>query len=184
MSDIPARKPAAWRHWCYVNLHPPAWPEHGLSPLNRLIAVAIFVAVALAILESEPLLNADYGRLFRAAEIFLALVFLAEYVARIWIAGEDPDYGPTFAGRLRYALTASALIDLVALVSLFLTLIGTQGAILRLFRLFRIVALAKLGRYSSALNAIGEAIRSRRYELTMSLAIAGLLCSSPRRCST
>ena len=76
--------------------------------------------------------------------------------------------------RARIVRTARRLLKW-ALVSLFLTLIGTQGAILRLFRLFRIVALAKLGRYSSALNAIGEAIRSRRYELTMSLAIAGLL---------
>ena len=72
-------------------------------------------------------------------------------------------------------LTIPALIDLVALLSLFLTLVGTQGAILRLFRLVRIVALAKLGRYSTALNAIGAAIHSRRYELMMSLAIAGML---------
>jgi voltage-gated potassium channel len=47
--------------------------------------------------------------------------------------------------------------------------------VLRLVRLVRIVALAKLGRYSSALNAIGHAIHSRRYELTMSLVIAGML---------
>lgn len=170
-----ARKPQSWRHWLYVNLHPPAWHKRGLSPLNRLVAAAIVAAVALAILQSEPVVYVGNEGAFRAAEIVFAFVFLAEYAARIWIAGDNPDYGPTFRGRLRYALTIPALIDLIATASLFMTLFGSHGAVLRLVRLFRIVALAKLGRYSSALNAIGQAISSRRYELTMSLAIAGML---------
>lgn len=165
----------SWRRWLYVNLHPPAWHKRGLSPLNCLVAAAIVGAVGLAILQSEPLVYAGNEALFRGLEIVFAVIFLAEYAGRIWIAGENPDYGPTFRGRLRYALTIPALIDLVATVSLFMTLFGSHGAVLRLVRLFRIIALAKLGRYSSALNAIGQAISSRRYELTMSLAIAGML---------
>lgn len=164
-----------WRHWLYRNLHPPAWHKRGLSPLNRIVAAAIVAAVTLAILQSEPLVYAGNEGIFRAAEIVFAFIFLAEYAARIWIARDNPDYGPTFRGRLRYALTIPALIDLIATASLFMTLFGSHGAVLRLVRLFRIVALAKLGRYSSALNAIGQAIHSRRYELTMSLAIAGML---------
>lgn len=164
-----------WRRWHYVNLHPSAWHKRGLSPLNRLVAVAIILAVGLAILQSEPMLYVGNETLFRAAETIFAVIFLAEYCGRIWIAGEDPEYGPTLRGRLRYMLTFASIIDLVALASLFLTLVGAEGSILRLFRLVRIVMLAKLGRYSSALNAIGAAIRSRRYELMMSLVIAGLL---------
>jgi len=165
----------SWRRWLYVNLHPPAWHRRGLSPLNRLVVLVIILAVGLAILQSEPTVYAGNEWIFRALELVFALIFLAEYVGRIWIAGENPDYGPTLRGRLRYALSVPALIDLVALASMFATLMGSQGAILRLVRLVRIVALAKLGRYSSALNAIGHAIHSRRYELTMSVMIAGLL---------
>lgn len=165
----------SWRRWLYVNLHPAAWHRHGLSPLNRLVALAILFAVGLAVLQSEPTIYVGNEHAFRIAEIVFALIFLAEYVARLWIAGENPEYGPSLLGRLRYALTIPALIDLVALVSLFLTLVGSQGAILRLVRLVRIVALAKLGRYSSALGAISRAIYSRRYELEMSLVIACLL---------
>jgi voltage-gated potassium channel len=165
----------SWRRWLYVNLHPSAWHKRGLSPLNRLIAFAILLAVGLAILQSEPTIHAGNERLFRAAEIVFAVLFLAEYVARVWAEGENPDYRPTLRGRLRYMLTIPALIDLVALVSLFLTLVGAEGSMLRLFRLFRIIMLAKLGRYSSALNAIGHAVHSRRYELMMSVAIAGML---------
>lgn len=168
-------RPTTLRRWLYVNLHASAWPKRGLSPLNRLIGIVIIVAVTMAILQSEPTIAAGHERLFRLAEIAFAAIFLVEYAARVWIAGENPKYGPSLGGRLRYVLSVPALIDLVALASLFLTLIGTQGAILRMFRLVRVVALAKLGRYSSALNAIGYAIHSRRYELAMSLAIAGVL---------
>jgi voltage-gated potassium channel len=59
--------------------------------------------------------------------------------------------------------------------TLFLTFFGNETSILRLFRLIRILSLAKLGRYSSAIRAMAEAVKSRRYELLMSLAIAGML---------
>ena len=164
-----------WRRWLYTNLDPGAWHRRGLSPLNKVVASVIMLAVGLAILQSEPTIYLGNEHLFRWVEIVLAVIFLAEYMARLWIAGENPHYGPTLGGRLRYALTLPAIIDLIALVSLFLTLVGSQGAVLRLVRLARIIALAKLGRYSSALNAIAYAVHSRRYELTMSLVIAGML---------
>lgn len=169
------REHRSWRRWLYVNLHPPAWHRRGLSPLNRLVALAILLAVGVAVLQSEPMVYSGHEALFRAAEIVFALIFLAEYAARIWIAAENPDYGPSFSGRLRYALTLPSLIDLLVLISLFVTLVGAEGAVLRLVRLLRIITLAKLGRYSSALNAISRAVYSRRYELAMSLVVAGLL---------
>lgn len=175
MTSSGSERPSTWRRWLYVNLHTAAWQKHGLSPMNRIVGVVIVLAVALAILQSEPTLYVGNEHLFRYAEIVFAVIFLAEYAGRVWVAGENPRYGPTLRGRLRYMRTIPALIDLVALVSLFVTLVGTHGAILRLFRLVRIVALAKLGRYSTALNAIGSAVHSRRYELMMSLAIAGML---------
>jgi len=88
---------------------------------------------------------------------------------------ENPAYGSGLRGRLRYMVTPSALVDLVVLISLFITLIGAQGSMLRLLRLARLVVLAKLVRFSSGLVAIVDAVRSRRYELAMSLAIACML---------
>ena len=167
----------SWRRWLYVNLHPPAWHRRGLSPLNRLVVLVIMP-------RGQPWPSCRANRrsmsghewIFRALELVFALIFLAEYVGRIWIAGENPDYGPTAAraAALR-PVTAGADRSRGAVEACSLTLIGSQGAILRLVRLVRIVALAKLGRYSSALNAIGHAIHSRRYELTMSVMIAVML---------
>ncbi len=146
-----------------------------MSPLNKIIAVLICIAVFVAILQSEKTVVAGHETLFRMAEIVFAVIFLVEYLCRVWIAVENPIHGPGLRGRLSYMVTWPALIDLIALSSLFLTLVGAEGSILRLFRLARIIMLAKLGRYSTALNAIAEAVRSRRYELAMSLVIAGML---------
>lgn len=164
-----------WRHWAYRNLHTAAWRKTGLSPVNRVIAILILAAVAVAILETEPTIMAGNEGLFRGLEFFFAIIFLIEYLARLWIAPENPELGGGWKARLRYAVSLPALIDLIALSTLFLTVFGSEGAFLRLFRLVRIFMLARLGRYSSALRAIGNAINSRRYELGASLTIAGFL---------
>lgn len=163
------------RRWLYVNLHPTAWPKRGLSPLNRAVVAVIVAAVSVAMLESEPSLYIGNEHLFLAAELVFASIFLVEYLARLWTSAEDPAYGGGLRGYLRYALSLPALVDLLAMSTLFLTFFGNETSILRLVRLARILLLAKLGRYSTALRAIGQAVRSRRYELLMSAVIAGML---------
>lgn len=163
------------RRWFYVNLHPKAWRRNGLSPLNKVIVAFICAAVCVAVLESEPTIYAGNERLFFVAEMVFGLVFLVEYLLRIWISAENPAYGPDLLGRLRYIVSLPAIVDLLAMSTLFLTFYGNETSLLRLFRLIRILSLAKLGRYSSAFHAIGAAIKSRRYELVMSLMIAALL---------
>lgn len=164
-----------WRRWAYQNLHTAAWRKAGLSPINRVIALLIIAAVAVAILETEPAVLAGNETLFRSLEIVFACVFLVEYIARVWIAPENPDLGEGWKARLRYMVTLPAIIDLLALSTLFLTLFGSEGAFLRLFRLVRIFMLARLGRYSTAMRAIGQALKSRRYELGASVTIAFML---------
>lgn len=163
------------RRWLYVNLQPSAWPREGLSPLNRVITFLICVGVVLAILDSEPTISDGNAWFFRSTELLFAVVFTVEYIARLWIVAENPAYAPGWRGRLRYALSFYALIDLLALLPLFAPFFGNQSFVLRLIRLVRILRLARLGRFSSALGAIVEAVRSRRFELLTSLCIAFLL---------
>lgn len=164
-----------WRQWAYRNLHTAAWRKTGVSPINRIIVLLILAAVAVAIIETEPTIAAGNEHIFRGLEIVFAVIFLVEYIARLWIAPENPELGEGWRARLRYAKSTPAIIDLIALCTLFLTFFGSEGAFLRLFRLVRIFMLARLGRYSSALRAIGQALNSRRYELGASVTIAGFL---------
>jgi voltage-gated potassium channel len=163
------------RRWrAYQMLEPRVWPEEGLSPVNRLIAFMICAAAFLAIIESEPTIYIGREAWFFWAEVGFTVIFLIEYIVRLWAAGEDPAYRG-FRGRLRYARTPAAVIDLLALLPLFLFFLGTEAFLLRLFRLVRILRVARLGRFSSAFNEIMAAVNARRFELLMSLFIAGLL---------
>jgi voltage-gated potassium channel len=158
----------------YRMLEPSCWHAKGLSPVNRIIAGAIVLAAAAAVLESEPKVRVGHERLFLGVEIVFTTLFFVEYCARIWIAGEHARYRG-FWGRLSYALTPAALVDLLALSPLLFGVLGGEPFLLRLFRLLRILRLARLGRFSRAFDAILNALRSRRYELLVSAGIAGLL---------
>jgi voltage-gated potassium channel len=163
------------RRRLYLALDPTARHEAGLSSLNKGIALLILASVAVAIAESEVLILSGRENLFFWIECAFATAFLIEYSLRIWVCVENPLYSKGRIRRIRYALSPSALLDLMAILPLLLTAIGSEAFLLRLFRLVRILRLAKLGRYSLALTDIVEAIRSRRYELAMSLGIAALL---------
>ncbi len=153
-------------------LDPAARPGGGLSPLNRLVVALIVFSVGVAIVESEPLWFTGSERVFDFLEVALGLAFLAEYVARVWVAADSDRWG---GSRLRYAVSPAALLDLIALSPLLLAAIGSEAYLLRLLRLLRVLRLAKLGRFSLALNAIRDALKSRRFELIASVSLALVL---------
>lgn len=157
----------------YRQLDPKARPRQGLSRLNIALVLLILLAVALAILETEPTLTDDYGRLFAQLELAFGAVFIAEYLARLWVCVEDPEFGPGWRGRLKFVVSPTAIIDLLAAVSSF-TPAGQGMLLLRAWRLMRILRLAKLGRMSRAWAHITQAVHSRRAELLLSL-YAGLV---------
>jgi voltage-gated potassium channel len=150
----------------------PSHREAGLSALNRFIVVVILVSVAFVVVESEPAIHESHPVLFHVVEIVVGLVFLVEYVARMWVAAEDPRYSDGLRGRLRYAMTPSALIDLLAVTPLFLHVIGAEAYVIRIMRVVRVLRLAKLGRFSVATRALSHAVHARRYELVISFGVA------------
>jgi len=158
----------------YEMLAPRAWPYGGLSPLNKAIAGLICLAILVAILDSEPALHRGNEQTFFAIELGFTLIFLVEYLARLWTAGENPLYRG-LSGRFKYATTWTALIDLLALLPILFVFLGSEAFLLRMVRLMRIVRIARLGRFSQALRAISEAVHARRFELWMSFAIAMML---------
>ena len=113
--------------------------------------------------------------LFQRLEWIFGAAFLIEYAARLWACGEDPRYGSSLSGRLRYMRSPAALVDLVALSASLLPFTGHQPFLLRLVRLLRIVRIARLGRFSAAMQSVLEALAERRYELLVSVMIAGML---------
>ena len=160
----------------HIQLDPKAWPGRGLSPANRLLVAAILVATVSAIVGTEPSVARTYAGTFSVLELFLGLVFAVEYLARLWSVVERRKAGvsPTVE-RLRFALSPSALIDLLIIVITLVPFFAINVMALRLVRLLRILRLAKLGRMSSALGLLYGVVASRRYELMVTLGLASTL---------
>ena len=162
----------ALRKAVYRHLEPAAWPKKGLSPINIFLVVLIIVAVVQAVIETEPLIAQGREQMFDYLELCIGVVFLIEYVARVWVAVENPRFASARFPRLRYMVSPIAIIDLLAVVPTFFAFGGAPNLLLRFFRVLRMLRLAKLGRTSDAWQDIRQAVYERRHEFAL---IVGLL---------
>jgi len=143
---------------------------------SAFIVVLISFNIIAVILETvEPLYN-RHTAFFSGFEIFSVIVFTAEYILRVWSCNADPKYSGKIRGRIRFALTPMALIDLLAVLPFYLPMVlKLDLRFIRILRLFRFVRILKIGRYSDALTMFGRAIRSKKEELILSVVIVLLL---------
>jgi voltage-gated potassium channel len=151
-----------------LEIDPEMRTQKGLSQTNTAIIYLICLSIFVGVLETEQTLTVKFQSLFLFSQAFLFLVFTAEYLARIYAAPENPKY-PT---PLHYMVTFAAIVDLAVVLSFLLPIFGLEAAILRIFRATRLVRLARLGRYSVAMQVIASAIHQRRYELGFSIVLA------------
>lgn len=145
-----------------------------LSVLNLVLIGAIVLSVAVAVVDTEPTVAKPLAGVFAALDVAFLALFGVEYLARLWVAPEDPRYAHPLFGRLRWMLTPAALIDLLALAPALVFAGATPAYLFRLFRLLRILRLAKLGRFSRAWSLMADAVGSRRPELLLTFAAAAL----------
>nr|WP_321351612.1 ion transporter [uncultured Methanoregula sp.] len=139
---------------------------------NYCMIFLIVLNVAVVILETVPWLYAQYFWFFTTIDVISFAAFTVEYVLRIWVCTTDPAFRNPFAGRIRYALTPLALVDLLAIAPFYLPLIfPVDLRFLRIIRLFRIIRVLKLGRYSDAVRTFGRVINRKKEQLIITLSI-------------
>jgi len=132
--DRPAR--SDWRHRLHEVIFEADTPAGKAFDVGLLLAIALSVAAVL--LESVREVRETWGSALRVTEWVFTLLFTVEYVVRL-LSVRRP---------LRYALSFFGLVDLLAIVPTYLSLViaGTQSLIviraLRLLRVFRILKLA------------------------------------------
>ena len=134
------------------------------TPLGKLFDVvllwAIVLSVALVILESVPSIKAEYGPLLRVLEWSFTGLFTIEYVARLYAARHP----------LRYAFSFFGVVDFLAVVPGYLSLVivGSQYLLaVRALRLLRIFRVLKLSRYLGEISVLTEALRASRFKITV-----------------
>lgn len=123
---------------------------------------AIVLSVLLVVLESVVSVRARYGELLRTLEWGFTVLFTAEYALRVYTARR----------RLRYVRSFYGVVDLLAVVPTYLTLVlpGTQYfVVLRSLRLLRVFRVFKLSRYLGEAGVLATALRASREKITVFL---------------
>lgn len=125
------------------------------------LVLLIATNVAAVIIESEPAANGRFEHLFRSFEWISVAIFSVEYVLRIWTSVESPQYGRLGAveGRLRYAMSPLAIVDLLAIAPAFLGAFVEVD--LRELRAFRLLRLLKLGHFSPSIALYVKVLRQQ-----------------------
>lgn len=158
--------------------------KRGFPLLVNLFIVGLIALNSVAIvLHSVPEIQSHppWANFFVDFEIFSVIAFTIEYGLRVWSSVEDPQYRDPLRGRLKYMVSAWALVDLLAILPFYVTFFTTDFGLIRILRLLRVVRLYRISKYSRALNMIKSAVRYTREELIISYAFllfAMLIASS------
>jgi hypothetical protein len=111
---------------------------------------------------------------FHKWEGITSTIFLVEYVARLVSVTESKKYGDLgpIRGRLQYAATYSALIDIFSTLPFFVELIsGWDLPTLTYLRSFRLLRILKTSGFAEATNAVYRVLFYNRQILYVALLI-------------
>ena len=154
-------------------------PDKGASRLSGVfdwfittLILASVVSVFVVTFDIPDWLNSFLSKF----EVAAVAIFTVEYLLRIWTADLLYKDRTPFMARLKYVVSAMAIVDLVAILPFYLPMFLPTSVLgmraLRLVRLFRIL---KLNRYSDAMASIGRVIKEKQRELCGSFFFVALL---------
>ena len=135
------------------------------SWFNSFFAYLIVFSIVLVVVGTEFPSGSTLANITSKIEEIIGVLFLVEYLVRIWVSPLSKRYGRGIKGGIRYALTPSSIIDIIAIAPLFLGIVGSELYLVRIIRLARIFRLGKVGKFQNAFGHISYAITSRIEEL-------------------
>lgn len=130
-----------------------------VKSVDWFLIMLIVMNVVAVVLESIEHLSIAHGPVFHAFDLFSVAVFSLEYVLRLWTAVEleDTRFRHPVWGRLRWMVSAMAIIDLLSVLPFFLGMFVQMD--LRAIRVLRVLRVFKLGRYSMAMTVMSAVAR-------------------------
>lgn len=137
--------------------------------LDLFLILLICSNIIAVILESVKSIDDRFGGFFDAFQTFSIVVFTIEYFFRVWSIVEHHKYKHPVKGRLRFAFTPMAIIDLLSILPFYLASFAVDLRHLRILRLFRFFRLFKIARYVKALDVISAVIHKKKAQLIISL---------------
>lgn len=133
-----------------------------------LLILFIVSSVIIVMLDSVSSIQNRYGSLFHTLEWLFTVLFTVEYLLRLICVGRPMSYATSFYG----------IIDLLAVIPTYLSLIlpGSQYLlVIRLLRILRIFRVLKLVQFISEARTLRKALRESRRKITIFLFVVLIL---------
>jgi len=138
------------------------------TPLGKLFDITLLILIVLSVivvlLDSVAGIHSRYGDLLLIAEWLFTILFTAEYLLRIITSTKPSNYIFSFYG----------IIDLLAILPTYLSLVlvGSQYLlVIRMLRLLRVFRVFKLTRYVGASKVLAVALRNSRHKIVVFLEV-------------
>ncbi|MBL87136.1 MAG: voltage-gated potassium channel [Winogradskyella sp.] len=142
--------------------------EYNDNKLSKSFAFFIQFLIVLSVItfsvETLPNLKPQTKAILNSIEVFCVVVFTAEYLARIYVAGNKPKFIFSFFG----------LIDLFAILPFYLSF-GLDLRSLRVLRMFRLFRLLKLVRYNRAMRHFAKAMLLAKEQIILFMGVTLVL---------
>jgi voltage-gated potassium channel len=124
------------------------------------LILAILASVVAIMLESVASIRATQGHLLRVLEWLFTVSFTVEYALRLWCVSRP----------LRYARSFLGVIDLLAFLPTYVSLVVPGGQVLtvvRILRVLRVFRILKLAQYVGEARVLAMALRASRFKITV-----------------
>ena len=141
-----------WYRWIF---HHEARDERNF---DLILIVAILTSIAVVMLDSMQSVKDRWHHVLLAAEWFFTILFTVEYGLRLWSVRQP----------LRYATSFFGVIDLLAILPTYLSLLflgGNDLIVIRVLRLLRVFRILKLVQYSSEAGVLITSLLRSRYKI-------------------
>ena len=126
---------------------------------------------------------AEYAGIMEVFELITMVIFLAEYILRVWTANFLYPKKTYPAALFRFAMSFYGIVDLMTILPYFLPFFIPSGAIaFRMLRVVRIFHLFQINSRYDAFNVITEVLRDKKNALVSSVFLVFILMLASSLC--
>jgi voltage-gated potassium channel len=146
--------------------------------INSFIIILIILNVSAVMLETVPSFHDTPAKkqFFHYFDLISVIIFSIEYVLRVWSSNHEEKYKHPIMGRLKYMVSAGALIDLLAILPFYLAaFIDLDLRMLRILRLMRFFRLFRLTSYLKSARLVINVFKSKFNELLLAFVLTMFL---------
>jgi voltage-gated potassium channel len=149
-------------------LHKPSPQNKTARYVNYVLAFMIFTNAFCVALETVSWMQLAYHKLFVGFEILSTCVFVVEYLSRLWVCVEQARFSASITGRIRYALTPLAILDLLVIATVWTSV---DLRFLRMARIVRLLRVLHLENFEESLQRIAKGLRTRKELIIVSITL-------------